>query len=178
LDFSKLNLKQMNMKKLHKDQRGITLIELIIVIAITGIITAGITMTIFQVFNMNTRASNRMTAVSQVQQAGKLVSEDILEAQGVEPGGSSGFPLALNWTEEGGTGDLHTIIYTLEDGELWRNESVNGGNSTLTRVAEHIDLAGTSCDWDGEVLTFTVTATVGEQSETRVYEVKPRPGSS
>ena len=68
----------MNMKKLKKDQRGLTLIELVIVIAITGLITAGITMTIMQVFNMNTRASNRMTAVSQVQHAGKLVSEDIL----------------------------------------------------------------------------------------------------
>ncbi len=77
-------MKRLNMKKLHKDQKGITLIELVIVIAITGIITAGITMTIFQVFNMNTRTSNRMTAVSQVQHAGKLVSEDILQAQNVD----------------------------------------------------------------------------------------------
>ena len=175
------------MKKLHKDQRGITLIELIIVIAITGIITAGITMTIFQVFNMNTRASNRMTAVSQVQQAGKLVSEDILEAQSVNATGSSGFPLTLTWTDEGGTGDLHTIIYTLEDGELWRSESVEGEEGEIvTRVAEHIDPDQTSCvtepedadPEDVEVVTFKVTATVGEQSETRVYEVKPRPGSS
>ena len=167
------------MKKLEKDQRGLTLIELIIVIALTGIITAAITMTIMQVFNMNTRASNRMTAVSQVQHAGKLVSEDILEAQSVNATGGSDFPLTLTWTEGGGTGDSHTVIYSLEDSELWRNESVNGGNSTLTRVAEHIDLAGTYLDWDdvNNVLTFTVTATVGEQSETREYKVKPRPGS-
>ena len=91
----------MNMKKLNKDQRGLTLIELVIVIAITGLITAAITMTIFQVFNMNTRASNRMTAVSQVQHAGKLVSEDILEAQNVTPGANAGFPLTLTWTEVG-----------------------------------------------------------------------------
>ena len=100
--------------------------------------------------------------------------------------GSSGFPLTLTWTDEGGTGDSHTIIYTLKDGELWRSESVNGGDPMLTRVAEHIDPDQTSCvtepedadPEDVEVVTFKVTATVGEQSETRVYEVKPRPGSS
>ena len=93
--------------------------------------------------------------------------------------GGSDFPLTLIWTEGGATGDSHTVIYTLEDNELWRSETVNGGNSTLTRVAEHIDPDETSCDWDdvNRVLTFEVTATVGEQSETRVYEVKPRPGS-
>ena len=167
-------MKRLNMKKLKKDQRGLTLIELIIVIALTGIITAGITMTIMQVFNMNTRASNRMTAVSQVQHAGKLVSEDILGARTVDT--ESEF-LKLTWTEIGeATNYTHTIIYSLEDSELWRSESINGGNSTVTRVAEHID-DETSCDWDGEVLTFKVVATVGEQSETRIYEVKPRPGS-
>ena len=169
------------MKKLHKDQRGITLIELVIVIAITGIITAGITMTIFQVFNMNTRASNRMTAVSQVQQAGKLVSEDILEAQNVTPGANAGFPLTLTWTEVGEAPNTYKVIYKLEDTSgptiLWREYYVNLALNSTTKVAEHIDPDGTSCDWDGEVLTFRVTATVGEQSETRIYEVKPRPGS-
>ena len=49
----------------------------------------------------------------------------------------------------------------------------------MSIAAEYIDpdVAKTRCDWDGEVLTFTVTATVGDESETRVYEVKPRPGS-
>ena len=170
------------MKKLKKGQRGFTLIELLLVIVLTGIITTAITMTIFQVFNMNTRTSNHMIAVSQVQQAGKLVSEDILEAQTVNANGILGFPLTLTWTEGGASGDSHTIIYTLEDGELWRNESINGGNSTLTRVAEYIDpdqtrFYPTGMLPAGGVLTFKVTATVGEQSETREYEVKPRPGS-
>ena len=168
----------MNMKRLHKDQRGLTIIELLVVIILTGLITAAITTTFFQVFDMNTRAANHMSAVSQVQHAGKLVSEDILEAQSVEPGGGSGFPLTLNWTEGGVTGDSHTVIYTLEDGELWRSESVEGEEvEIVTRVAEYINDIETSCVKDGDAFTFTVTATVGKESETREYRVQPRPGS-
>jgi len=192
-----LNLKQMNMKKLKKDQRGITLIELVIAIALTGVITAAITMSIFQVFNINTRTSNHMAAVSQVQHADKLVREDIMEAQNVDTGDDPGTPelelLTLTW-KEGGTEIPHEVIYTLEDmssGEfkiLWRyyyiNPDINSAPVSTTKVAEYIDPDQTSCccDCDGDcncddaVVIFTVTANVGGQSETKVYEVMPRAG--
>ncbi|MCD6391456.1 MAG: prepilin-type N-terminal cleavage/methylation domain-containing protein [Dehalococcoidia bacterium] len=195
----------MNMKKLKKDQRGITLIELVIAIALTGVITAAITMSIFQVFNMNTRTSNHMAAVSHVQQAGKLVREDIMKAQNVDTGDDPGTPelelLTLTW-KEGGTEIPHEVIYTLEDmssGEfkiLWRyyyiNPDINPDPVSTTKVAEYIDPDQTSCccdcdgdgdgDCDGDcncddaVVIFRVTANVGGQSETRVYEVMPRAG--
>jgi prepilin-type N-terminal cleavage/methylation domain-containing protein len=171
----------MGTRLIHKGQKGFSLIELVIVIAIVGFVTGGLTMTIMQVFNMDAHTRNDMTAVYQVRQAGKLVSQDVLQAQGVSAGGSSGFPLTLTWTDEGGIGDLHTVNYTLSGNRLYRSESINGGNQTVTVVAEFIDPdpTKTSCDWDSdsEVLTFKVTATVGEQSETRIYQVKPRPGS-
>jgi prepilin-type N-terminal cleavage/methylation domain-containing protein len=180
----------MSTRLIHKGQQGFSLIELIIVIALTGIITAAITMTIFQVFNMNTRTANRMTAVSQVQNAGKIVSEDILQAQGVNATAGSGFPLTLTW-EEWVTNDTHNdirVIYTLVDmpsmppGALQRLQrsvtvtpSEGEPTTAVSIVAEYIDDA--SCTWAGGVLTFTVTAKVGDERETRVYEVKPRPGS-
>lgn len=177
-----MNLAPMALKKLGKDQRGFTILELVIVMLLTGLITTAVTTTFFQVFEMNTRTANHMTAVSQVQQAGKLVSDDILEAQTVTAGDSQGFPLSLNWTDSQ-TDEEHEVIYTLADGGLWRSESIGDGDSTMTRVAEHIDAEETSFYPlgvlpAGGTLTFTVTATVGDESETRVYEVKPRPGSS
>jgi len=178
------------MKRLHKDQRGLTIIELLVVIILTGLITAAITTTFFQVFDMNTRTANHMSALSQVQHAGKIVSQDILQTQTVLTGDTEGFPLSLNWTEGGITGDSHEVIYTLKDGELWRSETI-GGDSTTTRVAEYINPTETncccdcdrdgycdgSCGCDGGVVIFTVTATVGEESEQRIYRVQPRPGS-
>ena len=170
----------MNMKRLHKDQRGLTIVELLVVIILTGLITAAVTTTFFQVFDMNTRTANHMSALSQVQQAGKLVSEDLLEAQAIDPDPTGGEFLILSWN---GTA-VHEITYTLEDGELWRSETIGGGAATTTRVAEHIDPDQTSIDPSVAcqfpncgVYEFTVTATVGEESEQRVYTIKPRPGS-
>jgi prepilin-type N-terminal cleavage/methylation domain-containing protein len=163
----------MGTRLIHKDQRGFTLIELLVVVAITGLITWGITMTIFQVFDINTRSTNRMAAISQLQNANLWVSHDAQMANNV-----STVPefLQLTWIDWE-TGDSHVVNYTLEDNTLQRSYSVNGGNPTVTTVAEYIDPDQTSCVWAGGKLTFTVTATVGGESETRVYEVTPRAGS-
>jgi prepilin-type N-terminal cleavage/methylation domain-containing protein len=165
----------MGIRLIHKGQRGFTLIELLIVVAIAGFVTGGITLTIMQVFNMDAHTRNDMIAVYQVRQAGKLVSEDILEAQSVNASGGLGFPLTLTWTDYE-TKDFHEVIYTLQDNRLYRSESINLGDPTMTRVAEYID-PETSCVPVGDAFKFTVTATVGGQSKTSVYEVKPRSGS-
>lgn len=171
-----MSVKRMIMKKLSKDQSGFSLLELIIVVALTGLITAAITTTVFQVFNMNTRTANRMAAVSQVQQAGKLVSEDVLEAwpNTIIPDPTGGEFLILTLSAQNAT-----VTYTLDDGVLWRSQPVDGGDPIVTRVAEYIDSdpIKTRCDWDGTVLIFRVTAKVGDESETREYKIKPRPGS-
>jgi prepilin-type N-terminal cleavage/methylation domain-containing protein len=165
------------MGRLNKDQKGFSILELVIAIALAGLITAAITMTVFQVFAMNTRTANRMTAVSQVQHAGKIVSEDILEAQADKIDDTpEGDFLILGWSAQNST-EIHDIVYTLDGTELWRSESIDGGDPVMTRVAEYINPDQTSCIWADGVLTFTVTATVGDESETRVYEVRPRPES-
>jgi len=174
----------MKMKKLKKGERGFTLVELLIVLAITGLVTSGITMTVFQVFTINTRTTNRMAAVRQVENAGFWVSHDAQMAMSVST--ESEF-LTLTWIEWE-TSNNHTVIYSLEDmsaglKKLQREHNIyidsELDSTTTTIVAEYIDLALTNAAWDEEdrVLTFTVTATVGGQSETREYEVMPRPGT-
>jgi prepilin-type N-terminal cleavage/methylation domain-containing protein len=166
---------------IQRDQRGLTLVELLIAILLAGIVTSGITMTIFQVFNINSRTSNHMIAIRQVQNAGKQVSEDLLQAKRVEPGESSGFPLTLNWTDW--DDEQHGIVYTLENMPsgtlkiLWREHYINSSLDSTTKVAEYIASNQTSCVWAGGAFNFTVTANVGEQSETRIYEVTPRSAS-
>jgi prepilin-type N-terminal cleavage/methylation domain-containing protein len=182
--MKKLRLNSQVKKAFKGSSRGFTLIELVIVIGLTGLISGGITLTIMQVFNMNTRTRDDMIAVYQVRQAGKMVSEDILQAQSVN--NAPGVFLNLTWSDWA-TGHVHNVIYTLADVPsselkiLWREHYVkeDGGFEldSITKVAEYIDPDQTSCVWAGGVLNFTVTATVGQQSETRVYQIKSRPGS-
>jgi prepilin-type N-terminal cleavage/methylation domain-containing protein len=169
----------MKMKKLSTGERGFTLIEMLVVIVLIGIITGGITAAIMQILTINTRASNHMIAVRQVQQAGKEVSKDTLQAQSVNATGSQYHLVTLIW-EEYGTNQTHSVNYTLEDmsgglKQLQRSHNIDG----VRVIAKYIDSAQTSCNWTGSVLTFTVTATVGsgpyEAIETRVYKIEPRP---
>lgn len=175
------------LRVIQRDQRGVALVELLIAILLAGIVTSGITMTIFQVFNMNSRTSNHMIAIRQVQHAGKQVSEDLLQAQHIDTEDNPATPelelLTLNWTDW--DDGRHGIVYTLEDmpsGELkiiWREHYINLSPDSTTKVAEYIDPDPykTSCAWGSGAFNFTVTANVSGQIETRIYEVTPRSAS-
>jgi len=184
------------MKKLKKGERGFTLVELLITILLAGIVTAAVTGTTLYVLNVNAGTANRMTAVRQVRNVGFWVSPDFQMARNVVPENNPATPdlLTLTWTEFGEASNCtHTVIYTLEDmpsGEfkrLQREHKIDSDPPSITIVAEYIDPYQTSIDPStpcsfpdcGELsYTLEVTATVGGQSETREYEVQPRPGSS
>ena len=166
---------------INKKQRGFTLIELLIAIAITSVITGGITTAIFQTFTVNARTSSHMTAVRQVQNAGHWISQDTQMAQEVLPSGGTGFnPLTLTWTEWV-DGTVNTVIYTIADDELKRSHSEDGVLTSEMIVARYIDTepTKTKCELTDGVLVVTITAAVGDYpetvSETRVYEVIRRP---
>ena len=167
-------------------QRGITVVELLVAIAIVGLISAGIATLISQIITGNTRTSNHMIAVRQVQQAGKDVSQDTLQAQEIIPGPNDGFPLLLRWTDIGGV--ANNITYTIaESGELLRTHVRDPGDSDSRVIARYI--AAASVDVFGSIpecdppcyrgLTLEVMAIVGDgpyqASETREYTAERRP---
>ena len=168
----------MNFRRLgitHRNEKGMTLVELLIAMAVTGIILGSITVTLQQVFAMNSRSLNHMTAVRQVQSAGYWVSQDALMAQTVNTENLSGPQdiVQLTWTEWDGV--PHDIVYSIDNNS--RLKRTNGASESI--IASHIDPPPqTSCNITGGKLIFTVKATVGSGStagtETRVYEVTPR----
>jgi prepilin-type N-terminal cleavage/methylation domain-containing protein len=170
-------------QRIGNNQKGFTLVELLVAMAVASIIAAAIGTTTAQVFNLNTRTSNHMVAVRQVQSAGYWVSRDAQMAQSISAPSPSGFPLTLSWVDWDGT--PHSVVYSIVENHFRRTYG-----ATESVIASHIDNSDpslTRCDFvdtDGDGINdkvvFTVTATVGSgsraQSETRTYEVNPRSG--
>jgi len=190
-----------------KNQKGFTLVEVIIAVAITGLIVGGLAMTIIQLFEGHAQSSGEMAALRQVQNAGYHVSRDAQMA--AEPIDASDDPgteditevLTIIWTEYDswktepldGEEEMismitkHIVVYTLDDNRLdrdeYRTESIREDVPiedieyflySMTKVAEYI----TIFVYDLDNNSLTVTAETGgfrSQTETRTYEIEPRP---
>jgi prepilin-type N-terminal cleavage/methylation domain-containing protein len=114
---------------IHKGQKGFSLLELLVALAITGLITTSITMVISQTFTGSTRSSNHMVAVRQVQEAGYWVSYYASSAQNMTITGDSGFPLILRWFDFGPPCTRQKIVFSLNNSGL-RGSYYVGDNTT------------------------------------------------
>lgn len=165
-------------------QKGFTLIELLVALAITCLISAGITRGIFQVLNINVLTSNHVIAITEVENAGYWISHDAKMAQRIITDDDILTPetevltLAwVGWEYESGNTYVNKVSYTHAGSELWRRQEVTTYDSSgqslldatsLMLVAKHTAIAPT----DGNELT--ITASVGDAEETRTYEITPR----
>jgi len=117
---------------IHKGQKGFTLLELLIALALTAVVAIGITMAISQTFTGSTRSANHMVAIRQAQEAGYWVSYYGYSAQNTTITGVSGFPLILYWVDFD-TSQTQKIVFSLNSSGLKGSYYVNGVlNSTQT----------------------------------------------
>jgi len=167
-----------------RNERGFTLIELVITLGIGGLLAAGITTAIFQVVTIPSSSSAHMTAVKQVESAIHWIRNDTWKAQKIEcnEDSDSGFPLTLTWVEWEGDAAVHEVTYSIEDGNLIRTHSVDDGEQKDEQkaiVAQHIEDNGemTRVERTPYGLKLTITATVPGfriATETRIVEINTR----
>ena len=170
---------------INRKQRGFTMFELLIALAITGAITGGISMSIFQTLNYNARSNARMVAVKQVENAIHYMNRDVQMAQIIEPEPDpdpDAFPLVLTWVEwENNIENVVTYELDTDTDELKRTHDRDGGSTVLT-VARHVntDSDDTYCEFDDTdwIFTFKISVTVTgypeDISETREVRIFPR----
>jgi prepilin-type N-terminal cleavage/methylation domain-containing protein len=169
-----------------KIQSGFTLIEMLLAIAITGIIITSISTIVVQTMTSSSTDRNRMQAVKQVENAVHWIDRDAQMANpsgwtnGLTPGTTFADLLHLYWVD--GTvnpSQIHDVTYTLNpNGVLQRIDSETAEN---TVIANHISVFNgiySDPNHDGNyVLTINITSAIegfrGAQ-ETRTLYVVPR----
>ena len=167
-------------KSLIRSQKGFTLIEFIVAVAISGIIGLGASIASAQVLNQTATNNDYTLASRNTLNALHWISRDVSMAQDIT--GANGFPqtdnLCLSWM--GWDNTAYTANYTLENGVLKRHYSQND-QTGITVIASYInpDVALTHCTADNTTLTFTVTCSVGEGDRiidvTKVRIITSRP---
>ncbi len=167
-------------KLLRQNEAGLTLIETLVSLAITGLIGLGAAMSSAQVLNETSRNNDYTTASRSAMNAVHWISRDAQMAQVIS--GYAGFPqtsdLSLSWIDWNNSS--HNATYSLEAGQLRRIYTADG-ETTETVIAEYINSSAnmTYCTSDNGTLTLTITGTVGEGSRvanvTRIREMTARP---
>jgi prepilin-type N-terminal cleavage/methylation domain-containing protein len=162
-------------RQILQKQAGMTLIEFIVGLAIMGILGTGVMATTTQLISENSRSRSQMQAVHQVEEAGQWLTPDVQMSKTVTPGGTSGFPLVLEWSDL--DGNDYEVTYSISGNQLVRSYKVNDGPVEQKTIVQSLDTDSglTDCTYDGAVLTITVTAKVGTVKETRTYQIKNRP---
>jgi prepilin-type N-terminal cleavage/methylation domain-containing protein len=160
---------------MNKKQRGFTIIEVLIAMALGGIICAAVGTLTYQTFTNIARDNAHMVAIKQVESAVHSVSRDIQMAQDVDTQ-HSGVLIYLTWTDW--NNNVNVVTYTLVGSDLYRNYSLNGHNKQAV-VAQHIESIGfTPKPWGKDKVTMTISAVVNGNAmagETRVCDFIPRP---
>jgi prepilin-type N-terminal cleavage/methylation domain-containing protein len=171
-----------------KTQRGFTLVELVMAMGVGALIAAAAGTSIYQVINVNSRSTARMTAIKQVENAVDSISRDAEMAQFAEnaaPVSSHSIgtspDLTVTWDHSTFGGTMGSATYAQNGNTLQRTFTPSGGSATTNTVAQHIDFGSGATTWSfsnsiqtGPLLSFKVTATVNGISESRSFQIVPR----
>jgi prepilin-type N-terminal cleavage/methylation domain-containing protein len=152
------------MKLKLKNQRGYTLTELLVGIAILAIVGVVIGTVIPQMMSIPEKGENQVDALSSLQNAIHWVSRDAGSAASAVGGGN----LTLTMP------DASVVSYTMTSGTLYRNSG--GSSQTVAR-----NITGLSFSIDGRLITMSLTAQPESRwniSESRTYQVAMRPSGT
>lgn len=174
-------MKFRNLRLHFADQKGFTLVELLVSVAISAVLCSTIAMAICQFVSVSIASENRIIAVKQVENALHYINRDSQMASNIVPTDNR-FPLILTWnewdvTENNLTGPLHQVTYTITPYSQLEREEIVDGTSKTSIVARNISEVS-NCSFTDDVTTINVTASIGgfkPVSETRSLEVKSRP---
>jgi type II secretory pathway pseudopilin PulG len=173
------------LKKLNRSQVGFTLLEFIAVLGISGFLGAGIVSSISQIGNTSDIDSSHVIAVKQAENAVSYIIRDAQMAHSPVAGTNVSFPLTLSWKTWDNCTSIQVIYSVGQNGNLVRQYSENGGQSTSITIAKFISTSTSETCWSydsaANIMTIKITARVTsgtkQGEEMRSISIMPRSGS-
>jgi prepilin-type N-terminal cleavage/methylation domain-containing protein len=183
-------------KQFRGNQRGFTLIETIVTLAISSIIIVGLVISINQIMFQGSEVRADMESTQFVQNSGSWLRQDILMSQSILPGDNPSTDenetMTLYWTsashkdtQDNDLIDYYEVSYYFNGEKLWRKEqlttkvySPNGSlietteNQGITLVSDYITEFTLNSENNTQVLS--IVALVGDAQNENTYEIFPR----
>jgi len=170
---------------MKRDEKGFTIIELIVSVAVVALITLGGGMTTAQIIRGAQHNEDWMTAVRQINNVGYWISQDMLMTQTIDTGDDPETAdvefITVPW-KDWETGEAHDVRYVWLDSAdslkklqrkhlTYDRDGVETANKS-TLVADNIDSANFSLQ--NGTWRLNITARSGQISATRAYEIGQR----
>ncbi|MFC2067338.1 type II secretion system protein J [Chloroflexota bacterium] len=159
------------------NQKGFTLIEILVVMAISSLVIVAVVTSMYQISLGVIRANDRLTAMNDINSAVPWLKRDIQMAQYTDltPGGPTQSSLSLHWLDltffATDNVAVHDSDYSLSGTELVR--IYDGANRTIGRNITSIGFTQ-----DNYIITCNITATGTtegmEHTETFIFSVLMR----
>jgi len=143
------------MMKGQARQKGMTLLELLVAMAITAMIIGGIAALIFQEYSGTAIAKTSVTTAHEIGNAARWISQDgmMAESTGLVEGAHPVDYLTLTWIERHDFANIpHSSSYYLEGTQLYRDY-----DGTVTIVAR--DISKIEFSQTGYLLTVSISCT-------------------
>ena len=146
-----------------RSETGFSMIGILVAVAITGVISVGITTGIVHMVNIGRTNGNYTLATKSIQNAVYWFRVDAKMAQMIElDSGDSGLPVTLGWVEWDSS--EHSVSYAVDGDRLTRSYSVDGSDPITMLVTAFVDSdsAMTNCQFTDGILIYKMSVAVGE----------------
>ncbi len=162
------------------NQKGFTLIEILVAMVVGGMITAGVITAVFQIVYGTGQIREESVALSDIDNAAHWLTRDVVLGRSTDLVDGASLPVSQmtltwddsTWWAEQEESISHSVIYTYSGTDLQRNY-----DGVVTTVGRHLTDVRFFLDGDGRLVSITLTSSPEEEPRsavTRSYTIYMR----